>query len=95
MEPRFIHTPKHLKISSKYGRNNIKELYKKALNRLIQGSGRSNKTGNSCYEAGYLPKYKCDELCFDIKNDKDIKTIKTMENCMEFKVPSKVDSIRR
>jgi DNA polymerase I-like protein with 3'-5' exonuclease and polymerase domains len=34
-----------------------------------------------------------DELCFNIKDEvKDVKVIKkTMENCIEFKVPSLVD----
>jgi len=40
-----------------------------------------------------MPKLQIhDELCFDIKTENDINKIKeTMETCMEFKVPSKVD----
>ena len=92
-----IHTPETFEnASSKYGRNNIKRAFTyKALNRLIQGSAadQTKQAIVSCYEAGHLPKIQIhDELCFDIHNEKDIKTIKeTMETCMEFKVPSKVD----
>ena len=67
----------------------------KALNRLIQGSAadQTKQAIVACYEAGHLPKIQIhDELCFDVENEKDVKTIKeAMENCMEFKVPSKVD----
>ena len=82
--------------SSKYGRQNIKRAFTyKALNRLIQGSAadQTKQAIISCHEAGYTPKIQIhDELCFDIKSEDDIKVIKdTMETCMEFKVPSKVD----
>jgi DNA polymerase I-like protein with 3'-5' exonuclease and polymerase domains len=92
-----IHSPETFENAcSKYGRNNIKRAFTyKALNRLIQGSAadQTKQAIVSCYEAGHLPKIQIhDELCFDIKDDNDIKVIKeTMENCMEFKVPSKVD----
>ena len=78
------------------GKGSIRRAFTyKALNRLIQGSAadQTKQAIVSCYEAGHLPKIQIhDELCFDIHNEKDIKTIKeTMETCMEFKVPSKVD----
>jgi DNA polymerase I-like protein with 3'-5' exonuclease and polymerase domains len=81
---------------SKYGRANIKRAFTyKALNRLIQGSAadQTKQAIISCYEAGFMPKLQIhDELCFDIKTENDINKIKeTMETCMEFKVPSKVD----
>ena len=98
-EPRDfgIHTAETFEnASSKYGRSNIKRAFTyKALNRLIQGSAadQTKQAVIACYEAGYLPKVQIhDELCFDVENEKDVKTIKeAMENCMEFKVPSKVD----
>ena len=75
---------------------NIKRAFTyKALNRLIQGSAadQTKQAIISCHTAGYTPKIQIhDELCFDIRSDDDIKVIKeTMETCMEFKVPSKVD----
>ena len=92
-----IHSPETFENAcSKYGRNNIKRAFTyKALNRLIQGSAadQTKQAIVSCYEAGHLPKLQIhDELCFDIKNDDEVKLIKeTMETCMDFKVPSKVD----
>ena len=81
---------------AKYGKNNIKRAFTyKALNRLIQGSAadQTKQAILSCYEAGYLPKIQIhDELCFDIETEDDVKVVKeTMEKCMDFKVPSKVD----
>jgi DNA polymerase I-like protein with 3'-5' exonuclease and polymerase domains len=98
-EPRDfgIHTAETFEnASSKYGRSNIKRAFTyKALNRLIQGSAadQTKQAIIACYDAGYLPKVQIhDELCFDVENEKDVKIIKeAMENCMEFKVPSKVD----
>ena len=92
-----IHSPETFENAcSKYGRNNIKRAFTyKALNRLIQGSAadQTKQAIVSCYEAGHLPKLQIhDELCFDINNDDQVKSIKeTMETCMDFKVPSKVD----
>jgi len=92
-----IHTPETFEnAAAKYGRNNIKRAFTyKALNRLIQGSAadQTKQAIVSCYEAGFLPKVQIhDELCFDIQTEDDINKIKhTMEHCMEFKVPSKVD----
>jgi DNA polymerase I-like protein with 3'-5' exonuclease and polymerase domains len=92
-----IHSPETFENAcSKYGRNNIKRAFTyKALNRLIQGSAadQTKQAIVSCYEAGHLPKLQIhDELCFDINNDNQVKSIKeTMETCMDFKVPSKVD----
>jgi DNA polymerase I-like protein with 3'-5' exonuclease and polymerase domains len=46
-----------------------------------------------CSNLGFRPLLQIhDELCFNISNDADIKTIKhTMENCCKLEVPSKVD----
>ena len=46
-----------------------------------------------CATLGHLPLLQVhDELCFSIKDKKDIDIIKeTMENCVEFLVPMKVD----
>jgi DNA polymerase I-like protein with 3'-5' exonuclease and polymerase domains len=92
-----IHSPETFENAvAKYGRNNIKRAFTyKALNRLIQGSAadQTKQAIVSCREAGFLPKLQIhDELCFDIYDKSDIDKIKkTMETCMEFKVPSKVD----
>ena len=92
-----IHTPETFEnASAKYGAKNIKRAFTyKALNRLIQGSAadQTKQAIISCHEAGYTPILQVhDELCFNIKDDNDAKKIKeTMENCMEFKVPSVVD----
>ena len=82
--------------SAKYGANNIKRAFTyKALNRLIQGSAadQTKQAIVDCYQQGYLPMLQIhDELCFSIKDDKDVWIIKdTMENCIELKVPSVVD----
>lgn len=81
---------------AKYGKDNIKRAKTyKALNRLIQGSAadQTKLAIVECFKKGILPKLQIhDELCFDIENDDQIKTIKqTMESCMELKVPSVVD----
>ena len=92
-----IHSPETFENAvAKYGRNNIKRAFTyKALNRLIQGSAadQTKQAIIACKNAGFLPKLQIhDELCFDIRSKSDINKIKeTMENCMEFKVPSKVD----
>ena len=92
-----IHSPETFENAvAKYGRNNIKRAFTyKALNRLIQGSAadQTKQAIIACKNAGFLPKLQIhDELCFDIESKSDINKIKeTMENCMEFKVPSKVD----
>ena len=48
----------------------------------------------SCYEAGYLPILQLhDELCFNVKSPMDASKIKkTMETCIEFKLPFVVDT---
>ena len=92
-----IHSPETFENAvAKYGRNNIKRAFTyKALNRLIQGSAadQTKQAIIACKNAGFLPKLQIhDELCFDIESKSDINKIKeTMESCMEFKVPSKVD----
>jgi DNA polymerase I-like protein with 3'-5' exonuclease and polymerase domains len=79
------------------GQENIKRAGTyKALNRLIQGSAadQTKQAVIDCHEAGHTPLLQIhDELCFNIKDEvKDVKVIKkTMENCIEFKVPSLVD----
>tara|TARA_R100000654_G_scaffold15376_1_gene32734 strand:- start:866 stop:2737 length:1872 start_codon:yes stop_codon:yes gene_type:complete len=82
--------------SAKYGAKNIKRAYTyKALNRLIQGTSADStkKAMLDCATLGHLPLLQVhDELCFSIKDKKDIEIIKeTMENCVEFLVPMKVD----
>jgi DNA polymerase I-like protein with 3'-5' exonuclease and polymerase domains len=87
---------KYENASAKYGINNIKRAFTyKALNRLIQGSAADQtKTAIiSCASKGYLPILQIhDELCFNIKDKKDIEIIKReMETCVELVVPSVVD----
>jgi DNA polymerase I-like protein with 3'-5' exonuclease and polymerase domains len=82
---------------AKYGRDNIKRAFTyKALNRLIQGSSadQTKQAMLACHEAGYLPILQLhDELCFNIMSMADAARIKkTMENCIEFKVPFVVDT---
>jgi len=82
---------------AKYGRNNIKRCYTyKALNRLIQGSAADQTKAAivACKEKlGEVPILQIhDELCFNVKEDKQIKEISSvMENCMDLNVPSVVD----
>ena len=89
-----LHLPEILDNAvAKYGRDNIKRAKTyKALNRLIQGlsADQTKQAMVDCYNAGYLPILQIhDELCFNVKNDKDVSTIKkTMEECIEFKGPS-------
>lgn len=47
----------------------------------------------NCARLGHLPLLQIhDELCFSIKDTKDIEVIKSeMESCVEFLVPMKVD----
>ena len=72
------------------------------MNRLIQGSSadQTKQAMLDCYDAGHLPMLQVhDELCFSIDADergnpdeKQIKEIaEIMENCVEAKVPFKVD----
>ena len=92
-----IHTAERFdNASAKYGAQNIKRAFTyKALNRLIQGSAadQTKQAVVDCYKKGFTPMLQIhDELCFSIKNDKEVKIIKnTMENCIELKVPSVVD----
>jgi len=92
-----IHTPETFEnASAKYGAKNIKRAFTfKALNRLIQGSAadQTKQAVVSCNEIGHTPILQIhDELCFNVKDDNDTKKIKeTMEQCMQFKVPSVVD----
>ena len=84
--------------SAKYGAKNIKRAYTyKSLNRLIQGTSADStkKAMLDCATLGHLPLLQVhDELCFSIKDKKDIDIIKeTMENCVEFLVPMKVDVV--
>ena len=82
---------------AKYGRDNIKRAFTyKALNRLIQGSSadQTKQAMLACHEAGYLPILQLhDELCFNVKSSSDAAKIKkTMETCIEFKLPFVVDT---
>lgn len=92
-----IHTPETFEnASAKYGAKNIKRAFTyKALNRLIQGSAadQTKQAIVSCYQEGFLPILQIhDELCFNVKDQEEANKIKkTMEQCMEFKVPSVVD----
>jgi len=92
-----VHTPERYdNASAKYGAKNIKRAYTyKSLNRLIQGSSAdlTKKAMLECARMGHLPLLQIhDELCFSIKDQKDIEHIKSkMENCVEFLVPMKVD----
>lgn len=92
-----LHTPEHYdNASAKYGRANIKRAFTyKALNRLIQGSAadQTKQAIVSCYELGHLPIVQIhDELCFNVKDKKDIEKIKTvMQDCVKLNVPNVVD----
>ncbi len=92
-----LHTPEHYdNASAKYGRANIKRAFTyKALNRLIQGSAadQTKQAIVSCYELGHLPIVQVhDELCFNVKDKKDIEKIKTvMQDCVKLNVPNVVD----
>lgn len=77
-------------------RDNIKRAFTyKALNRLIQGSSadQTKKAMVDLNEQGIQPLLTVhDELCFSLKDDKMADTIvDTMENCIETRVPFKVD----
>jgi len=79
-----------------FGRKGIKRaMTYKSLNRLIQGSAadQTKQAMVDCSNLGFRPLLQIhDELCFNISDDEDIKTIKhTMENCCKLEVPSKVD----
>ena len=81
---------------AKYGRNNIKRAFTyKALNRLIQGSAADQTKAAviACAEQGHLPIVQIhDELCFNVKDNKDVAEIKkAMETCVELIVPSVID----
>ena len=92
-----VHTPERFEnASAKYGQKNIKRAFTyKALNRLIQGSSADQvkKAILNVAKIGHIPLLQIhDELCFSIKDEKDIEAIKSeMEGCVEFLVPMKVD----
>ena len=94
-----IHTPEKFEnASAKYGSANIKRAFTyKALNRLIQGSAadQTKQAIVSCHQEGFTPILQIhDELCFNIQNEEQVKKIKTvMQDCIELKVPSVVDSV--
>ena len=69
----------------------------KALNRLIQGSSadQTKKAMIDCYEEGLCPTLTVhDELCFNIKDEKEVEKIKDiMCNCVpDLKIPFEVDA---
>ena len=79
-----------------FGRKGIKRaMTYKSLNRLIQGSAADQTKAAmvECYKQGHLPLLQIhDELCFNVKDEKDSKVIKkAMETCIQLEVPSKVD----
>jgi len=80
-----------------YGRNIKRAWTYKALNKLIQGSAadQTKKAMLDLYKEGYIPHIQVhDELNLSITEDQ-IKPIKEiMENCLELKVPSKVDEAK-
>jgi DNA polymerase I-like protein with 3'-5' exonuclease and polymerase domains len=67
----------------------------KALNKLIQGSAadQTKKAMAECYSEGLIPLLTVhDELCFSVSSEDQASRIKEiMENCVELRVPSKVD----
>tara|TARA_B100000424_G_C22943604_1_gene502107 strand:- start:3611 stop:5113 length:1503 start_codon:yes stop_codon:yes gene_type:complete len=92
-----IHKPLPLEQAIReHGRTSIKRAFTyKALNRLIQGSSadQTKKAMLDCYKAGHLPMLQVhDELCFSINTDDQVEEITgIMENCVDAKVPFKVD----
>ena len=80
-----------------YGRNIKRAWTYKALNKLIQGSAadQTKKAMLNLYKEGYTPHIQVhDELNLSITEDQ-VKPIKEiMENCIELKVPSKVDEAK-
>ena len=76
-------------------RDNIKRAFTyKALNRLIQGSSADQtKKAMVENEQGIQPLLTVhDELCFSLKDDKMVTRYGSMENCIETRVPFKVDN---
>jgi len=67
----------------------------KALNKLIQGSAadQTKKAMAECYSEGLIPLLTVhDELCFSVSSEDQASRIKEiMENCVDLRVPSKVD----
>ena len=81
-----------------YGKNIKRAWTYKALNKLIQGSAadQTKKAMLDLYKEGIIPHIQVhDELNISITGDlmsDEIKNI--MENCIELKVPSKVDAAK-
>lgn len=91
-----VHKPLSLEEARKTYGGSIKRAFTyKALNRLIQGSSadQTKKAMLLCAEEGLLPMLQVhDELCFNLEDEDQIEPIvEIMENCVEAKVPFKVD----
>lgn len=91
-----VHKPLPLEEARKTYGGSIKRAFTyKALNRLIQGSSadQTKKAMLLCAEEGLLPMLQVhDELCFNLEDEDQIEPIvEIMENCVEAKVPFKVD----
>ena len=83
------------KAQTEFGPNIKRAFTHKALNRLIQGSAadQTKAAMRALTEKGFLPLLQVhDELCFSSDDPDKIKEIaEIMENCIELKIPSKVD----
>ena len=91
-----VHKPLPLEEARKTYGGSIKRAFTyKSLNRLIQGSSadQTKKAMLLCAEEGLLPMLQVhDELCFNLEDEDQIEPIvEIMENCVEAKVPFKVD----
>ena len=91
-----VHKPLPQEEARKTYGNSIKRAFTyKALNRLIQGSSadQTKKAMLMCAEEGLLPMLQVhDELCFSLEDEDQIAPIiEIMQNCVEAKVPFKVD----
>ena len=93
-----VHTPLPQEEARKTYGNSIKRAFTyKALNRLIQGSSadQTKKAMLMCAEEGLLPMLQVhDELSFSLEDEDQIAPIiEIMQNCVEAKVPFKVDCV--
>ena len=78
-----------------YGKNIKRAWTYKALNKLIQGSAadQTKQAMLNSYKEGYIPHIQVhDELNLSVTEDQMQPIKEIMENCIELKVPSKVDA---
>ncbi len=78
-----------------YGKNIKRAWTYKALNKLIQGSAadQTKQAMLNLYKEGYIPHIQVhDELNLSVTEDQMQPIKEIMENCIELKVPSKVDA---